>query len=98
MALRVDPATVNVLPSASDGDEIASVQSPPLIERLREMMNDSDNVMAESIGREVAAAQGKPQSFDGAVRAVLGELRRRQDRHRRFDTWSTPAACRSTTG
>ena len=73
-ALRVDPATVTVLPSAFDGDEIASVQSPPLLERLRGMMNNSDNVMAESIGREVAAAQGKPQSFDGAVRAVLGEL------------------------
>ena len=65
---------MKVLPSAFDGDEIASVQSPPLIERLREMMNNSDNVMAESIGREVAAAQGKPQSFDGSVRAVLGEL------------------------
>ena len=74
VALRVDPATVTVLPSAFDGDEIASVQSPPLLERLREMMNNSDNVMAESIGREVAAAQGKPQSFEGSVRAVLGEL------------------------
>ena len=73
-ALRIDPATVTVLPSAFDGDEIASVQSPPLLERLRGMMNNSDNVMAESIGREVAAAQGKPQSFDGAVRAVLEEL------------------------
>jgi serine-type D-Ala-D-Ala carboxypeptidase/endopeptidase (penicillin-binding protein 4) len=74
VALRVDPATVTVLPSAFDGQEIASVQSPPLIERLREMMNNSDNVMAESIGREVAAAKGQPQSFDGSVRAVLGEL------------------------
>ena len=74
VALRVDPAKVTVLPSSFDGDEIASVQSPPLIERLREMMNNSDNVMAESIGREVAAAQGKPQSFEGSVRAVLGEL------------------------
>ena len=43
--------------------------------RLREMMNNSDNVMAESIGREVAAALGRPQSFDGAVQAVLGQLR-----------------------
>ncbi len=74
VALRVDPPTVMVLPSSFDGDEIASVQSPPLIERLRVMMNNSDNVMAESIGREVAAAQGKPRSFEGAVRAVLGEL------------------------
>ncbi|OBK72651.1 D-alanyl-D-alanine carboxypeptidase/D-alanyl-D-alanine-endopeptidase [Mycobacterium sp. 1274761.0] len=73
-ALRVDPATVTVMSTAFDGDEIGSVQSPPLIERLREMMNNSDNVMAESIGREVAAAHGKPQSFDDAVRAVLDEL------------------------
>ena len=50
------------------------MQSPPLIERLRQMMNDSDNVMAESIGREVAAEQNRPQSFDGAVQAVLGQL------------------------
>ena len=64
-----------MLPAAFDGgQQIASVQSPPLIDRLREMMNNSDNVMAEAIGREVAAAQGTPQSFEGSVRAVLGEL------------------------
>src|SRR5689334_10183399 len=75
VALKVDPATVTVLPSGmSGGKEIASVQSPPLIERLRQMMNDSDNVMAESIGREVAAHENKPQSFDGGVQAVLAQL------------------------
>jgi serine-type D-Ala-D-Ala carboxypeptidase/endopeptidase (penicillin-binding protein 4) len=75
VALKVDPATVTVLPSGlRGGQEIASVQSPPLIERLRQMMNDSDNVVAESIGREVAAEQNRPQSFDGAVQAVLGRL------------------------
>lgn len=75
VALKVDPAKVTVLPSGlRGGQEIASVQSPPLIERLRQMMNESDNVMAESIGREVAAHDDKPQSFDGAVQAVLGEL------------------------
>jgi D-alanyl-D-alanine carboxypeptidase/D-alanyl-D-alanine-endopeptidase (penicillin-binding protein 4) len=75
VALKVDPARVTVLPSGmSGGMEIASIQSPPLIERLRQMMNDSDNVMAESIGREVAAEQNKPQSFDGSVQAVLGQL------------------------
>jgi serine-type D-Ala-D-Ala carboxypeptidase/endopeptidase (penicillin-binding protein 4) len=74
VALKVDPATVTVLPSAAGGKEIASVQSPPLMERLREMMNASDNVMAESTGREVAEASGHPQSFAGAVDAVLGAL------------------------
>jgi D-alanyl-D-alanine carboxypeptidase/D-alanyl-D-alanine-endopeptidase (penicillin-binding protein 4) len=50
------------------------VQSPPLMQRLRDMMNFSDNVMAEAIGREVAAEVGRPQSFDGAARAVLSTL------------------------
>lgn len=77
VALRVDPANVTVSSSAApgaEGKEIASVQSPPLIERLRDMMSFSDNVMAESIGREVAAKLKQPQSFDGATRAVLSTL------------------------
>lgn len=78
VALRVDPAKVTVLPNdrraGAEGTEIASVQSPPLMQRLRDMMNASDNVMAESIGREVAEARDRPQSFDGASRAVLSSL------------------------
>ena len=74
VALGLDPAAVTVRPTPVSGDPIASVQSPPLIERLRQMMSESDNVMAESIGREVAAAVGKPQSFAGGVQAVLGQL------------------------
>ena len=69
--LRVDPATVTVLPSAFDvGDEIASVQSPPLIERLRGMMNNSDNVMASRSAARSLPHTGTPQSFDGSARAV----------------------------
>ncbi|PWQ89188.1 D-alanyl-D-alanine carboxypeptidase, partial [Enterococcus faecium] len=63
VALRVDPDKVTVLPpgrATVTGTEIASVQSAPLMERLRQMMHSSDNVMAESIGREVAAALGRP--------------------------------------
>jgi D-alanyl-D-alanine carboxypeptidase/D-alanyl-D-alanine-endopeptidase (penicillin-binding protein 4) len=75
-ALGVNPAKVGVMPTpAADSDQIAAVQSPPLMERLRDMMNASDNVMAESIGREVAAAVGRSQSFDGAAAAVLDEIR-----------------------
>jgi D-alanyl-D-alanine carboxypeptidase/D-alanyl-D-alanine-endopeptidase (penicillin-binding protein 4) len=75
VALGIDPAKVTVVPGAANGGtEIASVQSPPLIDRLRDMMNASDNVMAESIGREVAAETGHPQSFAGAVQSVLGAL------------------------
>ena len=76
-ALDVDPAKVTVLSSSraeTEGRELASVQSPPLMDRLHAMMNFSDNVMAESIGREVAAALNLPTSFDGATRAVLRTL------------------------
>lgn len=75
-ALGVDPAAVTVLRTTpATAKQVAEVHSPPLMERLREMMNASDNVMAESIGREVAAALDRPQSFDGAVQAVLSQLR-----------------------
>ncbi|MCV7284893.1 D-alanyl-D-alanine carboxypeptidase/D-alanyl-D-alanine-endopeptidase [Mycolicibacterium wolinskyi] len=75
-ALRIDPETVTLLPSGLSGPstKIAEVQSAPLIERLRQMMNDSDNVMAESIAREVAEKLNRPQSFEGGVDAVLHQL------------------------
>jgi serine-type D-Ala-D-Ala carboxypeptidase/endopeptidase (penicillin-binding protein 4) len=74
IALGVDPVAVTVRTTPAAGHQLAAVQSPPLIERLRELMGESDNVMAESVGREVAAAVGEPQSFDGGVHAVLGQL------------------------
>lgn len=73
-ALRLDPAKVTMAASAPTGRQLASVQSAPLIERLRQMMNASDNVMAEAIGREVAKATGRPQSFAGAAEAVTSRL------------------------
>ncbi|MFI5505114.1 D-alanyl-D-alanine carboxypeptidase/D-alanyl-D-alanine-endopeptidase [Corynebacterium kutscheri] len=39
----------------ADAEPVASTLSPPLIERITMMMVDSDNVMAEAIGRESAA-------------------------------------------
>jgi serine-type D-Ala-D-Ala carboxypeptidase/endopeptidase (penicillin-binding protein 4) len=73
-ALRVNPQAVSVVATPVTGRQIASVQSATLIERLREMMNVSDNVMAECVGREVAAATHRPQSFPGAVDAVTDRL------------------------
>jgi len=73
-ALGVDPAKVTFAPGPAGGRQLASVQSAPLIERLRQMVLLSDNVMAETIGREVAIATGRPASFAGAVDAVLSTL------------------------
>lgn len=73
--LNVDPKAVSIASvPASDGRELAAVQSAPLMERLTEMMNHSDNVMAECIGREVAVATGRPASFGDAVQAVTSRL------------------------
>ncbi|MGV0744252.1 D-alanyl-D-alanine carboxypeptidase/D-alanyl-D-alanine endopeptidase [Mycolicibacterium sp. XJ870] len=74
-ALKVEPESVTLMPSGlTGGRQIAEVQSAPLIERLRQMMNESDNVMAESIAREVADELNQPQSFEGSVEAVLDQL------------------------
>lgn len=74
-ALGVDPETVRLDRAAPSAKTVASVESAPLMERLREMMNASDNVMAETIGREVAAGSGRPQSFKGTVDAVTAQLK-----------------------
>ncbi|MGV1086917.1 MAG: D-alanyl-D-alanine carboxypeptidase/D-alanyl-D-alanine endopeptidase [Mycobacterium sp.] len=74
VALGVDPAKVTFAPGPADGRQLASVQSAPLMERLLEMMNASDNVMAETTAREVAKATGRPVSFAGGVDAVLSKL------------------------
>lgn len=73
-ALGVDPDKVSIATSSVTGRELGAVSSAPLVVRLGEMMNASDNVMAECIGREVAAAMGRPRSFAGAVDAVTNRL------------------------
>ena len=75
-ALGVDPrnVTISAHPAPSSARQLAAVQSAPLIDRLYEMMNVSDNVMAECIGREVAASMHRSLSFGGAVDAVTNRL------------------------
>jgi D-alanyl-D-alanine carboxypeptidase/D-alanyl-D-alanine-endopeptidase (penicillin-binding protein 4) len=73
--LGLDPAAVTIAAAPSGARQLAVVQSAPLIQRLSQMMNASDNVMAECIAREVAAATNRPQSFAGAVDAVTNRLR-----------------------
>jgi D-alanyl-D-alanine carboxypeptidase/D-alanyl-D-alanine-endopeptidase (penicillin-binding protein 4) len=74
VALGVDPVKVTFAPGPAGGRQLASVQSAPLVARLTQMMNASDNVMAETIGREVARATGRPSSFAGSVDAVTSKL------------------------
>ena len=75
-ALGVDSQQVTITghPVPVGARQLAAVQSAPLIDRLNEMMNVSDNVMAECIAREVAASMHRPLSFAGAVDAVTNRL------------------------
>lgn len=68
--LGLDPAKVRIGNAAPDATEVASVQSAPLRDRLRDTMVHSDNVLAEAIGREIAIASGNEASFTGAVAAL----------------------------
>jgi serine-type D-Ala-D-Ala carboxypeptidase/endopeptidase (penicillin-binding protein 4) len=73
-ALGLDPAAVTIGSAPSGARQLAVVQSAPLVQRLSEMMDHSDNVMAECIAREVAAAINRPRSFAGAVDAITNRL------------------------
>ncbi|GAD84684.1 D-alanyl-D-alanine carboxypeptidase/D-alanyl-D-alanine-endopeptidase [Nocardia asteroides] len=72
--LGIDPAAVRVGPAERNGAELARVESAPLRVRLHDMMIHSDNVLAETIGRELALATGLPPSFAGAVAATTAAL------------------------
>ena len=62
----------NVALGEGDGEVVAAVESPTLVERLELMMKNSDNVYAEAIGREVALARGTTDA-PGATLSVLEE-------------------------
>ncbi|HEY2298383.1 MAG TPA: D-alanyl-D-alanine carboxypeptidase/D-alanyl-D-alanine-endopeptidase [Jatrophihabitans sp.] len=56
---------------------VASVRSAPVSELIDEMLQTSDNVIADVLARQVAIAEHQPASFTGAVtaiRTVLGRL------------------------
>jgi serine-type D-Ala-D-Ala carboxypeptidase/endopeptidase (penicillin-binding protein 4) len=53
---------------------IASVVSPPLSAIVEQMLQESNNVIAENLARHVALALGEPASFTGGATAVTREL------------------------
>ena len=63
-----------VAPAHATG--IASVSSPPLSAIVDQMLEESNDVIAENLARRVALATGQPASFSGAAAAVIAGLRR----------------------
>jgi serine-type D-Ala-D-Ala carboxypeptidase/endopeptidase (penicillin-binding protein 4) len=55
---------------------LASVTSPPVSALVAQMLEESNNVIAENLARQVAVAAGQPASFSGAAQAVIKELER----------------------
>jgi serine-type D-Ala-D-Ala carboxypeptidase/endopeptidase (penicillin-binding protein 4) len=75
--VRVTAAPVaRAVPAAPRPAVIASVASPPLPAVVAQMLEESNNVIAENLARQVALATGEPASFSGAAQAVVSELRR----------------------
>jgi D-alanyl-D-alanine carboxypeptidase/D-alanyl-D-alanine-endopeptidase (penicillin-binding protein 4) len=59
------------------GTELGRVESPPMARLVDVMLGQSDNIVAESLARQVALARNRPASFEGAAGAmnsVVGEL------------------------
>ncbi|HEY7272174.1 MAG TPA: D-alanyl-D-alanine carboxypeptidase/D-alanyl-D-alanine-endopeptidase [Actinoplanes sp.] len=60
--------------TVAPGAPLGVVQSPPLVQLSDWMLQQSDNVIAEALGRQVALAAGRPASFDGATGAIKAKL------------------------
>lgn len=55
---------------------LARVKSAPIGTLVEQMLQESDNVIAECLARQVAIAEHRPASFVGAAQAIRSVLRR----------------------
>ena len=73
-ALGAPGATVS-LGAAPDGAEtLGTVESAPIARLVEQSLSLSDNMLAETLARQVAIARGEPASFAGGATAVLAAL------------------------
>jgi D-alanyl-D-alanine carboxypeptidase/D-alanyl-D-alanine-endopeptidase (penicillin-binding protein 4) len=54
--------------------QLASVRSAPVLDLVEQMLSESDNVLAEMLGRQVAIKLRQPATFAGAVAAIRQAL------------------------
>jgi D-alanyl-D-alanine carboxypeptidase len=75
--LRKDGITTHGRPSPAraprprGSDELAVARSPELAAIVQQMLTESNNVIAETLARQVAVATGRPGTFAGAAGAVM---------------------------
>jgi serine-type D-Ala-D-Ala carboxypeptidase/endopeptidase (penicillin-binding protein 4) len=75
-ALKVPGAQVSRGTAPADAAVLAQVRSAPMSVLIGQMLQESDNVIAECLARQVAVTTGKPASFTGAAAAVRTTLAR----------------------
>jgi len=72
------PAAPSSAPSAAAsfvaGARLGKVDSPPLVRVVDWMLEQSDNVIAETMARQVALAASEEASFEGAAAAMIAKL------------------------
>jgi D-alanyl-D-alanine carboxypeptidase/D-alanyl-D-alanine-endopeptidase (penicillin-binding protein 4) len=71
IAVRNVPVSANPAQIAGKGPLIASVKSATLAQMVQWMLQESNNVIAETLARQVAIATGRPATFAGAAAAVM---------------------------
>jgi D-alanyl-D-alanine carboxypeptidase/D-alanyl-D-alanine-endopeptidase (penicillin-binding protein 4) len=74
--LGVPAAAVTVTYTPTSGQVLGQVHSATLPDLVTNLLQISDNVLAEDLGRAVAIADNKPPTFTGAAEAVVDVLRR----------------------
>lgn len=77
LALALGVPDVEIVPdgqAAADAQVLGQVSSQPISVLLSQALENSDNILAEALGREVARAMGAAPSFDGVKAALLINL------------------------
>ena len=72
--LGAEGATVDRGTAPAGAALLGRLDSPPLIHIVEQMLQQSDNVIAESMARQVAVAKKQPATFTGAANAIRGVL------------------------
>jgi D-alanyl-D-alanine carboxypeptidase/D-alanyl-D-alanine-endopeptidase (penicillin-binding protein 4) len=69
------PANAVAAGTAPQGaTELGKVESAPMARMVEFMLQESDNVLADALARQVALAKNQPASFEGAAAAMKGVL------------------------
>lgn len=72
---KVDPGLTKGLDPTKLSDPIAEVRSAPMERLVQQMLQLSDNTLAEAIQHRVAISTGNEPSFEGGAKATLQVLR-----------------------